>query len=253
MALKRFTTAEMVQLSSAWVGDGPARQALLGVSLLAPLVPVLTAAHEALVQLQPGQREGQLAPLAEQAAALDAEHDGLVRGLFTLLSGCAELEPQSPAQAALELLFPEGVSVVKASYAGEAGAAALLAQRLATASEPRSWLERASVGAGPRTAFSYVEQLLRVARELGEVEARRHQLLENTGPTGAELSRARSRWMGAVNALLSTAELAGLSVEADQLLFGPLRRLEQMASRRRRSSSAAESDAAVTTESAPTP
>lgn len=237
MALKRLTTEEMVQLSGPWVTEGTdARQAILSVPEMAGVLPRVDAAHSALHGAQPGADDPRLAKLQEEAAGEDLEHDTLVRGIHTFLTGLALLcGNTATAESLLKLrdfLLPAGLDTAQKSYRAEAGAGDLLKTRLAGDAGAKKQLK--DIPVLKKNLGQFVDALLQKARRLGELEDERAQIVSTpAGPSdGAKLLAARNQWIRAVNALVANGELAQPPEDVDRLVFGALRLAEKAADRR---------------------
>lgn len=237
MALKRLTTAEMVQISDPWTTNGTAaRKAIQSVPELAGLLSRVDAAHAALHAARPAPDDPRLAQLSAEAAELDARHDALVRGVDLVLEGVALLAGQgeraSELEAARAVLTPEGLSIVSTTYRNEAGAAALLKSRLPKEAGTKAALASIAVDK-KKTLASFVNERIEVAHALGALEDERATLLEAPAETNAGATvAARNAWIRAVNALVANAELAELPAEQNTLLFSALRQVEAKANRR---------------------
>ena len=237
MALKRLTTEEMVQLSGPWVTAGTdARKAILAVPEMAGVLPKVEAAHQALHAAQPGTDDPRLAKLQEEAAEEDVQHDTLVRGIHTFLTGLALLGGDTPAadvsSKLRDFLLPDGLETMQKTYRAEAGAAKLLETRLAGDAGVKKQLKEITVHKKPLGHF--VDLLLARANRLGELEDERAALESAAaGPSdGARLVAARNQWIRAVNALVANADLAELDETKSRLIFGSLRLAEKKADRR---------------------
>lgn len=242
MALKRMTTAEMVQVGGPWVTEGSApRKALLANAVLAALVPHLDAAHQKLHATQVAPANPRLAALTAEAARTDAVHDTLIRGVSTYVTGLAMLA-DTPAEAdahsgLLEFLLPEGLEHTQKTYRGEAGTAELLATRLEGDAGRRKQLKETTVGA--KTLGHFVHAWIKSARHLGKLEDERAALLAQPTDAGsAEVVAARNAWIRVVNALLANAALGQVDAATDALLFGALRLAEKTADKRGKSAGA---------------
>lgn len=257
MALKRLTTEEMVQISASWVAKGgPARKAIGASPELAGLLPRLDAAHQALHAAQPTVEDPRLAALGVEAAAVDLAHDTAIRGLQGLLSSLALLAGPGPRAdelgKLLELLLPDGLEATQKTYRAEAGAADLLATRLA--GEPAAKKLLKEIPAAPkRTAQHVVDEWLAHAKRLGALEDERARLLGAIpSGEGTKTVAARNQWIRAANALIANAALGEIDAPLDQLLFAALRLAEKAANRRGKPAPEAD-EAAPPPAPAPTP
>jgi len=237
MALKRLSTAEMVQISGPWVTNGtPARKGLQALPECVGILPRVEEAHKQLHGARPGQGDARAAAISAEAAEIDARHDAVVRGVDLVLDGIALLLGEGgrarEIDAARSILTPEGVSIISTSYRNEAGAAALLASRLGRAPDVTKLL--ASIVVDKKTTLaSFVNERIALGERLGELEDERAQLrLAATESSAVANVNARNAWIRAVNALIANAELAGIPPEQDAMLFGALREAKTKANRR---------------------
>ncbi len=238
MALKRLTTAEMVQVSGAWIAeDSAAHKALYSVPELGGLVERVALAHKALHEAQPGLENPRVAAIVREATTVDAEHDGLIRGVhmfLTSLALLAETQDRSDMYAGLlDFLLPNGLDHMQMTYRGEAGAAELLASRIDSDANVKRQLKEIMVGKKPLVHF--INAWIEKARRLGELEDERASFAVSAGATsGIKMVFARNGWIRAVNALEAIAGLAELDEETDRIIFGALRLAEKAADRRAR-------------------
>ena len=237
MALKRLTTAEMVQISAPWTTTGsPARKAIQSIPELAGILPKIDAAHKQLHAARPAQDDPRAAEIVREAAEIDARHDAVVRGVDRVLEGLALLAGDSPRareiEAARGVLTPDGVMVISTSYRNEAGAAALLASRLANEVGVKALL--ASIAIDKKmTLTAFVNERIQLAEKLGALEDERAKVLAAPAESdGAANVEARNAWIRAGNALVANAELAELSQEQSAAIFSALRQAEAKADRR---------------------
>lgn len=237
MALLRLTAAEMVQLSAPWVApNDEAHQIVMSIPLLAALLPQVEAAHELIFSMIPAAESPKVKELSATEAEVDDQHDTLVRGIHGGLSSMALVSANGAELISLrDLLLPQGLLHARKSYRGEAGHAALLEPRLDTETRKRL----AAVRLHDRTLEALVDEWLKLARQLGELEEQKARLVGSIGNTALEISQARYGWIRVAKALLANAELAQITEEQDRVLFAALRAAEITAARRKRGRSGA--------------
>ena len=103
MALKRLTTAEMVQISGPWTTNGSAaREAIQSIPELAGILPRIDAAQKQLHAARPVPDDPRAAGLAREAAEIDARHDAVVRGVDRVLEGLLLLAGDTARARAIE-------------------------------------------------------------------------------------------------------------------------------------------------------
>jgi len=234
MSLKILSTGEMVTLSEPWTNKSSAPcAAIRAIPDLVPIAARVSEAHTELFTTQPNVNQATVSALTDQALQLDSRHDTLARSIYGLVTGFAEAAANADETRALlelrDVLFPEGLQGVNRSFREEAGATKLLSQRLTR--EHRAALQKLPLP-GSRTVLDQVDEFLSVGKRLGEIEDRRAAEQMPGGTTGTDVIRARNKWIRAVNALLSMAELVEMPADTYQLVFGPLRAAEKAAERR---------------------
>jgi len=237
MALLRLTAAEMIQLSAPWVTpDDEAHQVVMSIPVLTALLPQVEAAHQLIISMIPAAESPKVKELSATEAEVDDQHDTLVRGIYGGLSSMALLSTNGAELLSLrDLLLPDGLQHTRKSYRGEAGHAALLEPRLDAATRQRL----AAVTLHDHTLEALVDEWLKLAKQLGDLEEEKARLVGPAGNTALQISQARYGWIRVVKALLANAELAQINEEQDRVLFAALRAAESAADRRKRGRSAA--------------
>lgn len=226
MAIKKLLVEEMNQISAPWVAEGsPSRALIEKIALLSGLMPRLLAAHAGILALRTQAEDPKVRELIEREAALDAQHDDLVRGIVGALSALAEVSGgRSELLRLRDLLFPDGFAHTQRTYRAEAGHAAVIATHMDADLQARL----KAVNLHDKNLLDLVNSWLDIARQLGELEDERAKLVPP--PTsGSETVAARWAWVRAANALVANAELAGLGPDDDRLLFAALRAAERAA------------------------
>jgi len=238
MALKKLSSEEMIQLSTPWVSAGDAaNEAILKVPLLSALLPNVQAAHEALFKMRAHPVDSRTQRLSQDAAALDAKHDDLVRkvhGAFTVLADLSEANTE--ILQLRDLLLPEGLQHTKKTYRGKAGHAALVASKLDTGTT----VALKALTLKDTTLLDLVQTWLDTAKKLGAAEESRARLNSTNGPSSADATIARARWVRMANALLANSDLIELDEATQSTLFAALRIAEKTADARGRSPDATE-------------
>ncbi len=232
MALRQLTIEEMVQISAPWATSGtPARSALQRVAHLAALLAQIDEAHRGIHAAKPTTEDATLKQLSAEEAALDVQHDTLVRGTHGVLTMLAEVSAAADELLGLrDLLFPEGLEHIRKTYRGEAGHAAMVASRLNKSARARL----KAVTLHDKTLLDLADEWLAIAKKLGELEAERAHLSEASPGTPGQVNAARLQWIRVVNAMIAMAELAEIDADTDALLFAALRAAERAASGRAR-------------------
>lgn len=200
----------------------------------------LHAAHAALsAAAQPAQTE-RIKEIILAQAMLDIRHDAIIRGVWGFFTALAELVGAAEGASLLALrdyLVPDGLSSQNKTYGGEAGQAEQLAIRLTPEVRKRTDDLIIGEGAGAMTLTAYLDEWIAIGRKLGNYDAERGRI-ENAPSEGAELHNARLDWVRAENAMVSIAEMAGLSAVEMATVFGALQSAERKADERARETKA---------------
>jgi len=235
MALRNLTTQSMVAVGARWLDPGQERPILQRYALTRALLHHLETTHARLIEFQRRSTDTEEAVqhLTERLAALDAQHDRLLRGVFGMLTSLAELaDGEERATHFLDLrdtLFPDGLRGVSRSYWDQSGEAVLLRGRL----NERIVQSLRSILTPNGSLFGHVQTLLDVARVMGELEAQRISLAKtSTDTTRADVARARNEWIRVVTALRAATSLDGVSPEESDRIFRHLDEAEAKADRR---------------------
>jgi hypothetical protein len=230
----------MLTITDEWVKEGSQERELLeSRPETAVLVPHLVNRHQTLLETQPAG-EAELDRLSDQAADLDSRHDDLYRGIFDTLSGAATLSHDEDMSDRLinarDTLMPDGLSAVLFGYRDEAGATMVMESQLT--SELRALLRTISFP-GDLTLEDAVVELIRVGRQLGQIEDRRAELENHSEEISAgDVLVARNDWIRLIRAVVSALELSQVDPRKTDVLLAPLNEAVKVAERRaqRRSS-----------------
>jgi hypothetical protein len=238
MGYKDLTSAEMIAISGDWISaDTEAGKLFRATKQLDSVYQFITAAHEGLGASQvvgDSTVERELQALAEKNAELDARHDKLVRCIWKTLNALAE-GAKTKARATLYLdtakaIFPDGASSTQATYAGQAGNAALVEQRL----KPEHKEMLAAITTPDGTLAQHVSRWKKRALELGESDKERARLVaqKDAGVTRADAQVARTEWVRAADLLVRTLRMAKLTPAELETLTGPLTKAVERATKR---------------------
>ncbi len=247
MAFKSLTAEEMEPVSAAWINpQDPAHLEILKVPELKGLLPQAELAHQGLhAAVPPGDSKAK--EISDLAAEVDSVHDTLARGIHGYLTEVALLvEDGEPLLKLRDELMPEGLgAVVRNTYRGQAGFAALLRSRL-TGSTRGSLREMPLPGG--KTLADSVDAWLDAGDRLGQLEEEKARLAASVPTVAGRVFEARNRWIRVANAMVANAELVDLTEEQERVIFGPLLDAEAKAEARqvRRSASEVAPDAGRT-------
>jgi hypothetical protein len=249
MAARNLLTAEMMTVSERWTSAKSDRGLLGAIPLLAAMLPMIDAAHAALLDAQRVDEGAdsvkELAALSAEGGETDQRHDRKGRGVWKVLDGLADLADspeESDGYAALRDRFmPDGQSILQASWATESGNAQRLEKELRDDTFSRALAEVPLPGR-KATLLDAVKAHISAGRRLGVIEARRGVIeaeLKVTraaraadGATSA-LVKARNQWIRVVNAIVANLDLVtDLTDDVRAQIVGPYLRIEQAADRR---------------------
>lgn len=191
----------------------------------------LAAAHAAVSKAAQPAKPERIKEIILAQGKLDARHDAIIRGVWGLFGALAELLGGDEGATLLVLrdhLVPNGLSSQNKTYGGEAGQAALLAERMTAEVRQRTDSIVIGEGAKAKTLTACIDEWISLGAQLGAYEGERGQI-ENAPSDGADLHNARLDWSRAQNAMVSNAEMAGLTPKEMATLFGALWTAERKA------------------------
>jgi hypothetical protein len=206
MPLKNLSNAEMLLLTRVTLEEHRAAFDAGGQTVVLRALEALLPDLEA-IQARPGHDAD--GALAAEGAALDGEHDRLLRGLHTWLE---VLETLLDAERAAEVarlrgrLFPDGLPMLQRTYTEEAANARAAAGRLDDAD--RALLRAATLPDG-RTAHDVCEAWLRAGAALEQFERRRLAASDDASDRAVRQFEVRNRWIRVIRALEGLVALAG--------------------------------------------
>jgi hypothetical protein len=243
MSFKDLSSAQMIHLTATWLDPAKSRPKLQSMKRVAPLLPDIEEAHAAVLAThrKDASADKALAAVQTKQADLDKVHDRKARGVYGVLTAFADLtDDPAEAEAFLEtrdLLYPEGLRFITASYADEAGAASFAKDRLTA--DAKATL-KAVVSPGG-TLLKCMQASWAAAAELGALEEQRGTLESMQAqarvgdaaktPQGGQL-RARNHWIATVRAVVQMLELERPGKQVRAEVLGPLERALSKAERR---------------------
>lgn len=197
--LRDATPHELLALFIQWTGN--LETTFLSIPEIAPLGDRVKEDHDALLTLDSGaSAEAALVALQEAATPLDGSHDHYQRALRSGMQSAIAVLLAQPSpdfalvdriEAALDRLQPTGLEIIKASYEGEAGNAAVMAK---TAAEPEvaTVLAQIPMMLG-MTAADVVSRIGKVGAQLGDVEREKSVALKNAKQAAVPPAEVRRR------------------------------------------------------------
>jgi hypothetical protein len=201
--LKDLSLALMVRLSEPWLDPKRSRGAIEKLPSGKALVGRIDTVFQGLLstQKQDSKAVKELSALQQEEAGLDKRHDRVLRGIYWVLTGLAELAETAEEEAALltarDELFPHGLSMTQRTYAEEAGEIALAEARIGAPS--RALLKKVPLSKGK--LWDAVESWFGLGREIGTAEEKRRALeakvagTDGSGASRAEALKARNLWI----------------------------------------------------------
>lgn len=255
MALIDLTDEEKIAVSRAWVTEGSRdRRFIESHPALKIIFATLLSAHEQLVSAvrTTGTVAELLAILTQEITTYDGTHDRKGRGIHLVISGLIELadDPQQARQllALLELLYPEGLNVIRSNYRNQVGTAEKVRQKL----DPKTFELLGTIKYGERTLSDDVHTWLDAAATLGDKIVERAKLVgdQDDAVTRGDVYRAGLAWIKAVNDLLDLVRIARLAPDEERMLLADLREADRKATLRRTRAASPQVDASAPAEDA---
>jgi hypothetical protein len=204
--MRNLATPEMIQLSAPLLTEGTRQhEAIQAVPAASAALPVLQAAHDALVHIAAGV---DTAAMAERVHTLVVDHDHLVTSIGLRLDAEVAMAPSeaeaTSLQHAHDLIFPPGENVLRMSAANKAGASVLRERRVTP--ETVAILGELPLRGGGTLADTY-RALQAKAQELSVADAERQiALAEAAGP---KMRDGRKRWVAAIELVDMSMTAAG--------------------------------------------
>lgn len=239
----------MLAHSHTWTQSSTIVQELSAHPLGAAILAEIKRVHLLLSGRQDQRAEIRkaLRRLSTLLSTLDGRHDNLSRAIYSYLQALIQVA-RSPEDAKqyvdlLDALFPNGLRVLGLSYLGEAGA---MIERTQRVTEPMLDL-MAGLRLGDTPLLTYYKEWNGVAEEIGAKAQERARLevslkLQGTAITAKNTQAARYEWIGVTSAMMSNLAFIPLSLEAREMIVGPLTQSIQDALARRSSGNADDVD-----------
>jgi hypothetical protein len=242
MALKKFSTGEMLNATDPWVRAGnPERVLLDSVVTTAPMMRLVELAHAGLIAAQRDQETARSASLRDDLGQTDDRHDMLARVIEAILSGHRMYHRGTPLGALLDalylLLFPDGLQVVTAGYRDSAGRAQLRDALLTE--EQRALL--ASVPVQGATLRDWVTEWNQLGERMGTLSNERATPLASEAERPVSLE-ARNHWIRVVRTVLGVIELEVATRPELQRILDRIATIDAEVDRRSRAGGGAPTD-----------
>ncbi|HWN67490.1 MAG TPA: hypothetical protein VNM90_07605 [Haliangium sp.] len=207
MALRRFSTGEMVGVTYPWVTpDHPERVLLQGLQGTVGLLPFAESVHGGLLASRTDVAGDFIAAINDVLSMYNLQHDDFARVVWYMhqayryrLRGTPEAGPIEASQAAL---FPTGLRIVSATYLETAGQAEL--RKSALTEDRRAVLARIPMQGG--TLLDVVEQWNQVGVDMGNMQNQRATPVVSQDER-VSASVLRDRWVRVVRSILDVLAL----------------------------------------------
>jgi hypothetical protein len=212
MALRRFSTGEMVGVTYPWVTAGhPERVLLEALPGTAGLIPFAESVHGDLLGLQSDADDEFLAVLSDTLGMYNLQHDDLARVVWHITTAYGYRHRGTPEASAIRavqaVLFPDGLKIVSASYLESAGQAEIRKSVLTDAR--RAVLAGIPMQGG--TLLDLVTQWNQLGVDMGNMQNQRATPPAILPAERANARAVRDRWVRVVRAVLDV-----LTLEADR-------------------------------------
>ncbi len=234
MALRYFTTEEMVALTTTWADPAHSDHTLLtSRPVLAALIPELIAAHnEVLAVAPPEVTTERLDEIRSEQGSVDDLHDRYLRGMYFRLQSEKQLtdntEVSEQIDALQQLILPDGLANTQKRYREQAGHAERVEAQITD--DQQTLLTQWGVHDG--TLADVFRNWLTQAARLGELDHERNgTLVQAEARRRIDNARARNRWMRVVRLLQQNAELLQDDGEIAELL-GRIERADEQRQQR---------------------
>jgi hypothetical protein len=243
--LKHLNIYEMVGIVAPWANDVARKGLFLSIPEIAAFHPKVVEIHGDLLSAQPAVAEVSpaLQKIIDAGIAADAVHDPLARSVSSGIESdkCQSLAAETPDLARAKQaddvqikLFPNGMSIINASFLAESGNTARVAKLLVDEPEVRAFLKSIPVY-GKSTLLDTTNRWIAAGARLGELEREREvqEAKELTAPLGkAGMNGLRARWIRVVSQVLSNLEMSDAAAESIELIRGPVLKASDRAGKR---------------------
>jgi hypothetical protein len=225
---------EMVGISGPWATDAKRKAVFLSI-------PEIAALHSKVVEIQAellsaeratAEVSPELKKIIKAETEVDAVHDPLVRAVSSGL--LADRDQSLKAEEVQARLFPNGMSIINASFLAESGNTARVAKLLEEEPDVAAFLKTIPVR-GKGTLLDTTHRWIAAGAQLGKLERQREEQAakEATQPVGkAGMNALRARWIRLVSQVLSNLELSDAPAEAIELIRGPVQMASDRAGKR---------------------
>lgn len=248
MSLIRLTMQEMAAVVGRWVQvDGPARPIIMGNAILKVFMPQIDATNTRMLAVRKVDTK-ELKKLSDDAGLADVDHDFWVNGIVSTCDAVSPMDPDLGLHDVRQWIFPRGYQHARDSFGTEVGYAAQKETELDAARKK----QLKAIVFGRQTLLEWVQNYFEAARKLGEIEAKRGELT-TAAPAGEDAKSARRAWLQLIKSFSAAADIAGLSEQDYNTVFGYLNELSSRKASKAGAAPAQEPDPSPAPEPAPAP
>lgn len=237
MSPNYLTTKTMIAITGPWIDPDRDRAKIEAYPELGGSLTMIERGHHGLLdtQLIDGPTKEQIAELTVEIDELDGEHDRNARISYGFLDGLGERanDPDEKAKwnGTRDLLFPDGLSINRASYLDQAGGVDSVRARITP--EIRQRLDQTIIDGRP--LGETVDAWLEAGEKLGEVYIRRSRLQnadDGERISAGDVRKARHFWIRAVKTFQSMLDMVDMDDDTRRVLLTPLQEAQKAARRR---------------------
>ena len=222
----------MVAISEIWLDPKKDRPLLEKYPSLAGFLPVLASVHNELLRLRetPSQVMAKLEAVSAEAMKANTAFDGLAREFYNGLTAwimISKAESKVTLEKIRDLLFPDGLSVVKLPWFHKSGVVEMAVSRMTP--ETAALLEELSTN--DSNLSDLFDAWVAAGQKLGELERQRMLISDAEkadAVTRSDILKAKRKWVHAARTLISLLELdSDISDDVRTRLLQPLQEEEE--------------------------
>jgi hypothetical protein len=232
MWLNVLSSPEMVSLTGKWIDPKALRPTFLSIPELAPQMPHVEEAHNALLSGAAENQAGEdlnVANIEKQEKATDKRFDHATRAILHMAVAFREAslakdppstEDATHAATVVTELMPLKGKTVSLTYQAEAGTTKVAATFLGTSPDAKKLLARMRIDE-TTSGMDLVGLWMELGGKLDALEATR-TMIESAATDPANMSTVRNRWTAVVRTVLSILDSSKAPAAAVQKIRGPV-------------------------------